>query len=120
MAWAIWINDDIVIKHRFKGGIHATHNNTMWAGKNIITAHSHSLKVTPFSDYNGTRWGVDDGCLANIDPRGEHFEYTEENPLNWRMGFTVLTIKDGKLLWPEVVFVRNEKEFEFRGEVLRL
>ena len=120
LAWSLCGNNDIVVKHRFKGGIHATHNNTVWAGKTIVTGHLHSMKVTPFTDYNGTRFGIDDGCLANIDPRGDQFEYTEENPLNWRMGFTVLTIKDGRLLWPELVFVRNNKEFEFRGEVYKI
>ena len=54
-CWAVWINDSTVVKHRFKGGIHATHNNTMWSGKNIVTGHLHSLKVTPYSDYNGVR-----------------------------------------------------------------
>jgi len=54
-CWAVWMNDNTVVKHRFKGGIHATHNNTMWSGKNIVTGHLHSLKVTPFSDYNGVR-----------------------------------------------------------------
>src|SRR5262249_18428528 len=34
-AWSAWINDEVVVKHRFKGGIHATHNNTMWAGKHM-------------------------------------------------------------------------------------
>ena len=37
-CWSVWINDDVVIKHRSKSGIHAPHNNTMWAGKTIITS----------------------------------------------------------------------------------
>src|SRR6185312_3314882 len=28
-GWMVEINDDVVVKHRFKGGIHATHNNTL-------------------------------------------------------------------------------------------
>jgi hypothetical protein len=48
-------------KHRMKGGIHAAHNNTLHAGTTMVTGHLHSVKVTPFSDYNGTRWDVDTG-----------------------------------------------------------
>jgi hypothetical protein len=66
-CWAVW-NGSTVIKHRYKGGVHATHNNTVNSGVNIVTGHLHSLKVTPFDDYNGTRYGVDTGTLA--DPQG--------------------------------------------------
>ena len=38
-CWAVWPTEDCIIKHRFKGGIHATHNNTLWSGKNFITGH---------------------------------------------------------------------------------
>jgi hypothetical protein len=82
-CWAVWINDDVVIKHRWKGGIHATHNNTVGSGKTMVTGHLHSPKVTPWTDYNGTRWGVDCGTLA--EPDGPQFmDYTEDNPKNWR------------------------------------
>ena len=116
-CWSAWINDDVVIKHRFKGGIHAAHNNTLWSGKSILTGHLHSLKVTPLTDYNGTRYGVDTGTLAS--PEGNQFlDYTEDNPKNWRSGFIVLTFKDNTLLWPEIVHVIAEGEVEFRGEVI--
>ena len=118
-CWSVWLNDDVVVKHRFKGGIHATHNNTLWSGKTIVTGHLHSLKVTPLSDYDGTRWGIDCGTLA--EPYGPQFEnYTEQNPLNWRSGFIVLTFHKGRLLWPEIVFVRSEGEVEFRGKVIEV
>jgi hypothetical protein len=114
-CWSVFINDTVV-KHRFKGGIHATHNNTVWAGKSIVTGHLHSLKVTPFSDYTGTRFGVDTGTMA--DPDGPQFvDYTEDNPKNWRSGFAVLTYWNGKLLWPEFVHVISENQVEFRGKV---
>jgi hypothetical protein len=114
-CWSLFLNDT-VIKHRFKGGIHATHNNTMWAGKSIVTGHLHSMKVTPFSDYNGTRYGIDTGTLA--DPNGEQFvDYTEDNPKNWRSGFAVLTYHNKRLLWPEFVHVIGDTEVEFRGKV---
>jgi hypothetical protein len=116
-CWSVWINDDVVVKHRFKSGIHATHNNTVWAGKTIVTGHLHSLKVTPFDDYHGTRWGVDTGTLA--DPKGPQFlNYTEDAPLNWRSGFMVLTFKDGELLWPEIVRVHSHNKIDFRGHVI--
>lgn len=117
-AWSCWINDSVVIKHRFKGGIHATHNATLWAGKTIITGHLHSLKVTPFNDYNGVRWGVDTGCIA--DPDGPQFDYNEDNPRNHRSGFIVLTFKGGRLLWPEIVSVFDKDHVEFRGQVIRV
>ena len=118
-CWALWLNDSTIVKHRFKGGIHATHNNTMWSGKNIITGHLHSLKVTPFSDYNGVRYGIDTGTLA--EPYGPQFEdYTEHGPLNWRSGFAVLTFVDGKLLLPELVTTHSPDSIEFRGRVIEV
>jgi hypothetical protein len=120
-AWSTWINDDVVIKHRYKGGIHATHNNTVNAGKTIVTGHLHSLKVTPFSDYNGPRWGVDTGTLAQV--KGPQFiDYLEDNPTNWRSGFVVLTFHEGRLLWPDVVHVIDEQEglVSFQGRVWRV
>lgn len=120
-CWSFFVNNDIVIKHRFKGGIHATHNNTVNAGRTMVTGHLHALKVTPFDDYNGIRYGVDTGTLA--DPQGPQFvDYTEDNPKSWRSGFAVLTIKNGVLLWPELVHVMDEAKglVQFRGEVLRV
>lgn len=119
-CWSVAIGgvNGAIIKHRFKGGIHATHNNTLWGGRSIVTGHLHSLKVTPFTDYNGTRFGVDCGTLAY--PRGPQFRYTEDNPLNWRSGFVVLTWRKGRLLWPEIVAVADEKagEVEWRGSLI--
>jgi hypothetical protein len=115
-CWSVWIGGDTVVKHRYKGGVHATHNNTVYSGKNIVTGHLHSLKVTPFGDYDGTRFGVDTGTLA--DPYGPQFEaYTEQSPANWRSGFAVLTYHKGRLLWPELVHVTAQDEYEFRGKV---
>lgn len=116
-CWAVWNGDNTVIKHRLSGGIHATHNNTVKSGVSIVTGHLHSLKVTPYDDYNGTRYGVDTGTLA--DPQGPQFSnYLEEGPTNWRSGFAVLTFKDGKLLFPEVVKVHAPGQIEFRGSVI--
>ena len=117
-ALSSWVNDDTVIKHRFKGGIHATHNNTLWSGRSIVTGHLHSLKVTPFDDYDGTRWGVDTGTLA--DTYGPQFGYTEDNPVNWRSGFVVLTYHKGKLLWPEIAYVIDKEHCSFRGTLFKI
>ena len=120
-AWSAWINDKIVIKHRYNSGVHATHNNTVKSGKSIATGHLHSLKVTPYTDYNGTRFGIDTGTLAV--PAGPQFvDYCEDNPVNWRSGFILLTFKNYELLWPEIIHVRNERagEVEFRGKVYKV
>lgn len=115
-CWSCLINDEVMVKHRYKGGIHATHNNTVQSGKTMVTGHLHSLKVTPFSDYNGTRWGVDTGTMA--DTYGPQFrDYMEDNPRNWRSGFAVLTFHEGRLLWPEVMHVIADGQVEFRGKV---
>jgi hypothetical protein len=111
-----WVTKDLIVKHRYKGGVHATHNNTASSGKSIVTGHLHSLKVTPYADYNGNRFGVDTGTLAETD--GPQFEYAEENPQNHRSGFAVLTIRDGELLWPELVHKWKDGQVEFRGEVI--
>jgi hypothetical protein len=91
----------------------------MWSGKTIVTGHLHQLKVTPLSDYNGRRYGVDSGTLA--DPYGPQFEaYTEQNPMNWASGFVVLTFKDGRLLPPELVTVMDDGVVAFRGELIEV
>lgn len=82
----------------------------------MFTGHLHSMKVQPISDYNGTKYGVDTGTLA--DPYGPQFaNYTELNPLNWRSGFVVVTFYKGQLLWPEFVHVLGPSKYEFRGKV---
>lgn len=116
-CWACWINDNVVVKHRYKNGIHAAHNNTVNAGVSIVTGHLHALKVTPFADYNGRRYGVDTGTLA--DPDGPQFvDYLEASPTNWASGFAVLTFHRGKLLPPELVEKIDEGLVTFRGQVI--
>ena len=115
-CWSCWPTETVAVKHRWKGGIHATHNNTVNSGVSIVTGHLHSLKVTPFADYNGNRFGVDTGTLA--EPNGPQFEnYLEDSPTNWRSGFTVLTFHNSRLMWPELVHKWGEGQIEFRGKV---
>ena len=117
-CWSYWVNDHTVIKHRWKGGRYAGSNNTTFSGTNIVTGHTHQLKVEPFTDYNGTRYGVQTGCLAY--PHAEQFlDYTEDNPKDWRSGFAILNFRNGRLLMPELVQVWDEQagEVEFRGQI---
>lgn len=118
-CWSLWVNADVVVKHRYKSGVHAPHNNTVNSGRSIVTGHLHSLKVQPWSDYTGTRFGVDCGTLA--DPYGPQFaDYTEDSPRSWRSGFAVLTFWKGRLLWPELAHVIGDGQVEFRGEVIEV
>lgn len=116
-CWSCWVSEGLVVKHRYKGGIHATHNNTLTSGTHFVTGHLHSLKVTPYSDYNGTRFGVDTGTLAEVD--GPQFiDYLEDNPVNWRSGFAVLTLHKGRLMWPELVHKWDAEQVQFRGQII--
>jgi hypothetical protein len=114
-CWASFINKDIVVKHRIKGGIHAPRNNTLAAGLTTFTGHLHSLKVHPHNDYRGIRYGVDCGMMA--DPYGpQFFNYVELGPLDWRSGFILATITKGVLMWPEVVYISGKDTVQFRGK----
>lgn len=115
-CWSTFINADVVVKHRFKGGMHAPQNNALWSGRTMVTGHLHSQKVQPITDYNGTRYGVDAGCLADTEAKA-FVDYTEDNPKSWRSGFCVLTFKDGKLLMPELVTVWDAGHVQWRGEL---
>jgi hypothetical protein len=112
-GWRIDVNGSVIIKHRYHNGIHSTWNNALKSGRSIITGHLHQLKITPFSDYDGRRWGVDAGTLA--EPYSDQFTYTEMNPVNWCSGFCVLTFENGKLLPPELCEVINGVAY-FRGQ----
>lgn len=115
-CWGVWLNDDVVVKHRYKNGIHATHNGPLWAGKTMVTGHLHSLKAAPLTDYNGTRWGIDCGTMA--DPFGPQFSgYMEDNPRNWRSGFVALRFVDGEMLQPQLALVVRDGVIDFMGRL---
>jgi len=115
---SIMVNESVMIKHRYHNGIHAVYNNALKSGISIVTGHLHSLKVTPFSDYRGDRYGVDTGSLADIN--GNQFEYSEDNPKNHRSGFAVLTFVDGELLPPELCQVWDDDHVVFRGQLIKV
>lgn len=112
-AWSLMVNGNVMIKHRYHNGIHAAYNNALKSGVSIVTGHLHRLAVTPWADYNGRRYGVDTGTLA--DPHGPQFDYAENNPSPHTSGFAVLNFKDGRLLPPELVEVIDGMAF-FRGD----
>lgn len=115
-CWSFWIGEDTVVKHRYKGGRTAGYSNLLAAGNtNIITGHTHVLACQPISNFQGTFWGVQTGCLA--DPMSSTFEYCEDSPKDWRSGFVLLSFDQGRMLMPEMVMVSDEEngEFEFRG-----
>ena len=116
-CWSCWPTDQVVIKHRYKNGIHATHNNTKDSGLSMVTGHLHSLKVTPWTDYTGTRFGVDSGTLSNTGAK-QFVDYLEDNPTNWRSGFVVLTFVKGQMLWPELIHAHNNGTIDFRGKLI--
>lgn len=113
---SIKINNNTIFLHQYHGGIHSSYNNVIKAGISIVTGHVHSLDVKPFTDYNGTRFGVSTGTLATIEDN-KLFNYTMSTPLNWVSGFIVLTYADGKLMYPETCFVSKLGAF-FRGEFI--
>lgn len=119
-SMSLMINDHTMIKHRYHNGIHAIYNNILKSGTSMITGHLHSLKVTPWTDYNGTRYGVDTGTLSPVD--ADAFTYSEDSPKNHRSGFAVLTFHEGRLMPPELCEVVSEEEglVYFRGQVIKV
>lgn len=118
---SVAVNDHTMIKHRWHNGIHAVYNNILKSGWSIFTGHLHSLKVIPWTDYNGTRYGVDTGTMAALP--GEQFaQYLEDNPVNWRSGGAVATFYKGKLMPPELFEVVSEADglIHFRGQVIEV
>ena len=113
---SVFINGNTMVKHRYHGVIHAGYNNTLKAGTNIVTGHTHHLEVKPWADYRGRRYGVQTGAIADVD--GPQFGYTENNPTPWCSGFAVLTFdKGGRLLMPELCEVIEGAAY-FRGQVV--
>lgn len=115
-CWSFWIGEETVVKHRLRGGRTAGYANLLAAGNtNIITGHTHVLCASPITNYQGTKWGIQTGCLA--DPMSSTFEYCEDGPKDWRSGFVILSFDQGRMLMPELVMVTDEQkgEFEFRG-----
>lgn len=112
------VTEKLMVKHRWKSGIHSTHIHAQQSGLSFVTGHLHSLKVTGWTDMVSTKWGVDTGTLA--EPFGDQFAYAENNPRNWRSGFAVLNVIDGHLVMPELCMVSDlgQDLVEWRGELI--
>jgi len=117
---SIVVNNNTQIKHRNYNGIHAAYNAVLKSGMSTVNGHLHSLKVTPWTDLTGTRFGVDCGSLADV--WGQQFAYTEDGTRNHRSGFAVLTYHNGKLMPPELCEVIDEDAglAFFRGKILKV
>lgn len=109
---SMMVNKNLMIKHRYHSGIHATYSNALKSGVSICTGHLHRLQATIVSDYSGSRWGIDSGTLCETD--ADQMSYGEDNPANHCSGFAVLTIVDGKLIQPEFCAVLDGVAY-FRG-----
>lgn len=113
---SVAVNGNTMIKHRIFGGIHSGYRNTLNAGWSTVTGHTHLLEAKPWSDYNGIRFGVSTGAIADVG--GPQFSYSEDNPKPWCSGFAVLTFdKQGRLLEPELCRVMYGAAY-FRGEAI--
>lgn len=122
-AWSTLVNPSAgvfscLIKHRFRGGIHAVHNNLLWAGNHIVTGHLHSAQVRALT-YHAERtiWGVDSGCIA--EPNARAFRhYSETNPKNWRSGFAILHWQSGKLMQPQLVLKWDDNRIQMGLDII--
>lgn len=108
---------EVIVKHRFKAGMHAGQNNVLWSGTSVVTGHDHMLKAYCVSTVHGLRWGVHAGTMAPItSPQFTH--YTEDNVVNWQEGFAILHFRGGRFTGPELVYAAPDGRVLFRGEVL--
>ena len=114
-SMSVEINGSIIVKHRWHTSIHGIYHNVLKGGRTIVTGHMHKLQITPWTDYNGRRFGIDCGTIADID--GPQFEYDEDVPKTWGAGFVVLTFRNGVMMPPEICEVLGESAY-FRGEVV--
>lgn len=118
-AWATFIGDQVVIKHRFKGGMYAAVNNALWAGRTVVTGHLHALYAKAITDYNGIRWGIEAGTLLSHDSKAS-LHYTEANPVNWQPGFVLLHFRDGMFTGPELIYAMPDDTILYRGDRVKV
>jgi hypothetical protein len=123
-GWSCAVNSLIepgrtMIKHKPRGGgMNAARASTLNSGWSFVHGHLHSQKVSPITDYNGDRYGVDAGMVADSSFK-QFVNYTEDTALDWRSGFCVLTYRDGRLMAPELVTVWDDKRVQFRGGLIK-
>jgi len=116
-AWSTWIGDEVIVKHRMRGGMYSAANNVLRGGRSIATGHDHALWAKALTNYNGTMWGIDAGTLADV--WGPQFkDYTEDNVVDWQSGFVILHFQNGRFNGPEIVHALPDGRVIFRGRTL--
>jgi hypothetical protein len=122
-CWAVWINAGTpgftISQHRSRGGEHGSYRNAKEMGCHYVTGHTHDSYVRPYTNAIGTIYGVNHGCIADVDQK-IFINYTEARPLNWRSAFAVLTYVNGLLLPPELVSKWDNDHVVFRGQITRV
>jgi len=119
-CWAVDINKGTPawteVRHREKGGIHASYRNTVESGVTIVTGHDHRADVVPYNDRRGRRYGVRTGMMAESSLDPQFRDYLEAKRTNWQSAIGVLTYCGGDLLQPELCMRVSDGVVEFRGE----
>jgi hypothetical protein len=119
MAWSAWINPGAtfptVCKHRWHGGAQAARSNVTKGGTHVITGHTHLLQIVAHTDWLGTRYAVDTGCVADVNSR-LFAAYTEKGCTGWRSGAAVLQFAV-EMLPPELIQVVKEAPVPGNGRV---
>lgn len=119
-CWSTWITNQTIVTHRYKSGRYAPYNNTLFAGKNYVTGHLHQAQILAHTDTNGTRWGMDTGCMAETDARA-FLSYTEDkSAYSWREGLGLLTFRKGRMMMPELITKWDDSHVQFRGEIFKI
>jgi hypothetical protein len=122
-AWFVTVNENTQshteIRHREKGGVHASYNNTVSSGVNMVTGHDHVADVKAFDDRRGRRYGVRHGMTADSARDPQFVNYLEGKKPNWQSAIAVLTYRDGVLLQPELAMRWDDDHFQFRGEIIK-
>lgn len=123
-AWFLTINGNTdgwtEIRHREKGGIHASYRNVIESGVNILTGHDHRADVVPYNDRRGRRYGIRAGMMANSSRDPQFVNYLEGRTANWQSALAVLTYKSGVLMYPELVLGWDEDHVQFRGQIIKV
>ena len=113
LSWTVAVNEGtpgmLIVRHRNQSGM--LHLQALRAGTHYAHGHLHRLNDNAAPGFNGVRYSVDCGSLA--DPNSEGFDYTEGN-IPHICGFAVLTYKAGRLLKPEFCYM-HEGSMYFRG-----
>jgi hypothetical protein len=119
-SWAVWLNPraaiPCVVKHRWHGGVNAARSNVTKGGTHTVTGHTHLLQIVAHTDWSGTKYGIDTGCVADVNSR-LFANYTEKGCTGWRSGAGVLQFADGEMLPPELIQVVKESPKPGEGRV---